>query len=141
MKQNYTHINMFSNNCGGSNKKIVSLKCELSRTQSSIFNLQETHLSQKGKLSIDKFHIYEAIRQKEHGSMLGVHESLQPVLVSEYSDSFEMIVVEIKASKDVRVIVGKYSCWGKNAILCNIGRGSCQCQNGWQVYHNTNGCK
>ena len=97
---------MFSNNCGGSNKKFESLKCELLRTQSTIFNLQEIHLSQKGKLSIDKFHIYEAIRQKEHGSMLGVHESLQPVLVSEYSDSFEMIVVEIKASKDVRVIVG-----------------------------------
>ena len=38
--------------------------------------------------------------------MIGVHVSLQPVLVSEYNDTFEMIVVEIKASKEVRVIVG-----------------------------------
>ena len=57
-------------------------------------------------MTINDFHIFEAIRQKEHGSMLGVHVSLQPVLVSEYCDTFEMIVVEIKASKDVRLIVG-----------------------------------
>ena len=38
--------------------------------------------------------------------MIGVHVSLQPVCISEYNDTFEMIVVEIKASKEVRVIVG-----------------------------------
>ena len=97
---------MFSNNCGGANKKVESLKCELKRTNSTIFNLQETHFSQKGKVSIENFQIYEAIRQTEHGSMLGVHVSLQPVLVSEYSDLFEMIVVEIKSSKYIRLIVG-----------------------------------
>ena len=97
---------MFSNNCGGANKKIESLKCELLKTKSTIFNLQETHFAQKGKVKIKDFHIFEAIRQKEHGSMLGIHMSLQPVLVSEYSDTFEMIVVEIKASKYVRLIVG-----------------------------------
>ena len=38
--------------------------------------------------------------------MLGVHKSLQPVLISEYSETFEMIVVEIKASKNFSLIVG-----------------------------------
>ena len=39
--------------------------------------------------------------------MMGVHVSLQPVLVSEYCDTFELIVVEIKASdRNIRVITG-----------------------------------
>ena len=51
--------------------------------------------------------IYEAIRKKEHGLMIGVHVAHQPVLISEYSDTFEMLVVEIKASgKEVRLITG-----------------------------------
>ena len=37
--------------------------------------------------------------------MLGIHESLEPVLVEEYSDNFEIIVAEIKvANKNIRVI-------------------------------------
>ena len=38
--------------------------------------------------------------------MLGVPVSLQPVLIIEYSELFEKIVVEIKASKNIRLIVG-----------------------------------
>ena len=39
--------------------------------------------------------------------MLGVHENLKPVLIEEYSDSFELIVVEVKAAnKIIRVITG-----------------------------------
>jgi hypothetical protein len=49
--------------------------------------------------------IYEAIRRKEHGTMMGVHVSLQAMLFSEYSEKFEMLVVEVKISnKEVRVI-------------------------------------
>ena len=37
--------------------------------------------------------------------MLGNHVSHQPVLISEYSEKFEMIVVEIKVSnQDIRII-------------------------------------
>ena len=97
---------MFSNNIGGANLKLDCLKAELKRTNSLIFNLPETHFQKKGKIQIDDFQIYESIRQKKHGSVIGVHVSLQPVLVSEYSDIFEMIVVEIKASKEARVIAG-----------------------------------
>ena len=39
--------------------------------------------------------------------MLGVHVGLQPVLIQEYNDTFELIIVEIKvADKEVRVITG-----------------------------------
>ena len=98
---------MFSNNCDGLNKKKDSLKVELQRTKSTLFTLQETHLGRKGKIQIDNMVIYEAIRKKEHGLMIGVHVAHQPVLISEYSDTFEMLVVEIKASnKEIRVING-----------------------------------
>ena len=72
---------MFSNNCDGINKKKDSLKVELKRTKSTLFILQETHLARKGKVQIDNMVIYEAIRKKEHGLMLGVHVAHQPVLL------------------------------------------------------------
>ena len=41
------------------------------------------------------------------GSLLGIHNSLEPVLIEEYSDTFELIVAEIKLSgKEVRVMSG-----------------------------------
>ena len=55
------------------------------------------------------YHIYESIRKNKEkgGSMIGVHMGLQPVLISEYSDTFELLVVEIKvANRDIRVITG-----------------------------------
>ena len=39
--------------------------------------------------------------------MLGIHVSLKPVFISEYSDTFELIVVEVKmATTCIRVITG-----------------------------------
>ena len=39
--------------------------------------------------------------------MLGVHVGLEPVLISEYSDTFELLVVEVKlGNKEIRVITG-----------------------------------
>ena len=55
------------------------------------------------------FHIFESIRKNKEkgGSMLGVHIGLEPVLVSEYSDTFELLVVEVKiANKAIQVITG-----------------------------------
>ena len=103
----HTKLVMFSNNCSGLSQRKESLKNELKRTGSLLFTLQETHLSQKGKVEIESMQIYEAIRKKEHGIMLGAHVSLKPVLISEYSEQFEMLVVEIKVSnKSIRVITG-----------------------------------
>ena len=39
--------------------------------------------------------------------MLGVHVGLQPVLIKEYNEQFELLVVQITAAeKDIRVITG-----------------------------------
>ena len=39
--------------------------------------------------------------------MLGVRVGLEPVLISEYSDTFELLVVEVKiGDKTIRVITG-----------------------------------
>ena len=87
--------------------KVESLKYELKRTSSSIFTLQETHFSKKGRVNIDDFVVFEAIRMKEHGTMLGAHVRLQPVLISEYSETFEMLVVQVKVEgREIRVITG-----------------------------------
>ena len=55
------------------------------------------------------YHIFEAIRKNKEmgGSMLGVHVGLKPVLIQEYSETFELIVVQITVAQNVmRVITG-----------------------------------
>ena len=46
--------------------------------------------------------------------MVGVHIDLQPVLIKEYSEDFELLVVEVKINKkEIRVIsgYGPQECW------------------------------
>ena len=43
---------------------MLSFKNELKVSDAGIFTLQETHLSRKGKLQIENFDIFEAIRKK-----------------------------------------------------------------------------
>ena len=108
LKNKETQLVILSNNCDGIKHKIGSLKSELTETKATIFTLQETQLPRKGRVKIDGFHVFEAIRNKEGGGlMLGVHESLKPVLVAEYSEHFELIVVEVKVNRtEIRVITG-----------------------------------
>ena len=70
--------------------------------------MQETHYTNKGKLKIKDFEIFEAIRKKaKGGSAIGVHKDLNPFLIQEYSDESELLVVEIKVGKkDIRIITG-----------------------------------
>ena len=92
-----------------------SLKSELKHLNVGIFTLQETHYKKKGILSIEGFEIFEAIRRKEFGgTMIGVQQALDPVLIVEYCDDFELIVVEAKIkNKSVRIIsgYGPQECW------------------------------
>ena len=58
---------------------------------------------------MENFVVFEAIRKnREHGgSLMGIHKKLEPVLIEEYCDTFELIVAEIKvAQKGIRVITG-----------------------------------
>ena len=57
---------------------------------------------------MENFVIFESIRTKYGGgSMIGLHESLNPVLISLYENDFELIVVETKiGKKQIRFITG-----------------------------------
>ena len=62
-----------------------------------IFTVQETKSRKKGKHSLENYVIFEAIRNKfGGGSMIGVHESLNPVLISSYEEYFELLVIQTK---------------------------------------------
>ena len=101
-------LNIVTTNAADLRMKVHSLKNIITHFKASVFSVQETHFRKKGKFAHDNFHIFEAIRKKEGGgSMLGIHVSLKPVLISEYSDTFELIVVEVRvATKCIRIITG-----------------------------------
>ena len=54
------------------------------------------------------FEIFEAIRNKKNGgTMIGAHKAVNPILVAEYSEDFELLVVEIQIrNKEIRIISG-----------------------------------
>ena len=108
MKKKKQELVLFSTNAAGLKTKIQSLKNEINNISASIFTVQETHFAKKGKIKMENFTIFEAIRKKHNGgTIIGVHNSLKPMLISEYCDEFELIVVEIAAGKQqIRIISG-----------------------------------
>ena len=100
---------MLSTNAADLYHKSEDLKNKVRYFESSIFAIQETHFRKKGRFKMQDYHIFESIRKNKEkgGSLLGLHVGLEPVLISEYSDTFELLVVEIKiGDKSVRVITG-----------------------------------
>ena len=59
-------------------------------------------------LKIENYDIFEAIRKKyKGGTILGVNKALSPLLIKDYSDDFELVVVEVKIrNKEIRIITG-----------------------------------
>ena len=105
-----TNLKIFSTNGAGVIRgKIKSLHEEVKHTQANIVTLQETHCTLKGKMQMDpSFVVFEAIRKKKGGgTMIAINQDLNPKLVEEYSDDFEMLVVEIDTKENaIRVISG-----------------------------------
>ena len=102
-------MNIFSLNLAGIQSKLSSFKQEIRRTNSALFTAQETHYATKGKASFEGFEVFETIRKHKEkgGTMIGAHKALKPVLITQYDDTFELLVIEINvANKDVRVISG-----------------------------------
>ena len=91
-KTQNTYVNNLSTNAAGLKNKLDGFKNKVKYFNSSIFTVQETKFSKKGRFHLDDYHIFEAICG---GTMIGVHIDLKPVLVKEYSDQFELLVVEI----------------------------------------------
>ena len=101
-------LTIFSTNAASLKGKIHSLKNELNSSQAAVFTIQESHFGKKGKLKIENYEIFEAIRKKQKGgTIIGVHKGLKPILIKEYSDEFELIVVEIQIkNKEIRIMSG-----------------------------------
>ena len=97
-------------NSDGLNQKSDSLHKTIEELMPSVFMIQETKFSRKGKFRANHYEIFEQIRtQKGGGGLLtGVHEDLSPVLVSDgSSDDIEILVVEADVSEHrVRFING-----------------------------------
>ena len=73
-----------------------------------IYNSRD-QTQKKGQFQIDNFEIFESIRKNKEkgGTLLGVHKSLEPVLIEEYSETFELLVAEIKTTnQSIRIITG-----------------------------------
>ena len=102
-------LKLFSTNCAGIiNGKIDSLKSEVKNTAATVVTVQETHCRRKGRIQLDGMVVFEAIRTKKGGgTMCAVQEELNPKLIEEYSDPFELLVVEIEVEqKEIRIITG-----------------------------------
>ena len=101
-------LNIFSTNAAGLKNKMQSFKNEIEHTNAAIFTIQETHAKKKGTIKVEQFEIFEAIREKQKGgTLIGIHKSLNPMLIKEYSSEFELLIVEIEiARRKIRIISG-----------------------------------
>ena len=99
-------LKLFSTNGAGVvYGKIDSLVSEVKATGSTAVTLQETHCRHKGRIQFEDMVVFEAIRAKKGGGTLcAIHKDLNPKLVEEYNDPFELLVVEVDENK--RIITG-----------------------------------
>ena len=108
-KQISSCLKIFSTNGAGVvGGKLKSLKAALRQTNANLVTLQETHSKRKGKILIDDHIVFEAIRKaKGGGTLIAGHKDLNPKLIVQYEEEFELLVVEIELKdKHVRIISG-----------------------------------
>ena len=112
-RTNIKTLKLFSTNGAGIvNGKIDSLKHEVKTVGATVVTLQETHCKRKGKIQLDNMVVFEAIRNKKGGGTLcAIHEDLDPKLIEEYNDPFELLVVEVKGNKRVITGYGPQETW------------------------------
>ena len=108
LKHKLENLKVFSTNAAGLKSKAESLKNEVITLKAAVFTIQETHFMKKGKFKMPNYEIFEAIRNKKNGgTMIGAHKAVNPILVAEYSEDFELLVVEIQIrNKEIRIISG-----------------------------------
>ena len=103
------YLSILSTNACDLKHKSKDLKNKVRYFNSGVFAVQETHYRKKGMFRMKDYHIFESIRKNKEkgGTMLGIQIGLKPVLVKEYNETFELLVVEVKiADKDIRIITG-----------------------------------
>ena len=108
-KHSKTIVIYSTNGAGVVNGKAASLRSEVLATNANIVTIQETHCLRKGRIQMPQgFVVFESIRKAKHGgTMCAIREELNPKLIEEYHDTFELLVVEVEVSKkSIRVITG-----------------------------------
>ena len=109
-KKSSQSVPIFSANCAGCNNKIKILVYNVNHIGAGMFTLQESHFKRKGRLNshFSDFEVFESIWKKQKGgTVIGAHKSLSPILIEEYLEDFELLVVEvIIGGKSIRVISG-----------------------------------
>ena len=63
-KKKETMLCMMSTNAAQLKGKLGSFKSELKSCNAGIFTVQETHYATKGKLQVENFEVFEAIRKE-----------------------------------------------------------------------------
>ena len=103
-------LKIFSTNGASvANGKGKSLNAEVGNTLANIVTVQEMHYKQKGKFQMDpSFVLFEAIRKRKGGgTLVAIHEDLNPKLIEEYSEDFELLVVEVETEENqIRIMSG-----------------------------------
>ena len=102
-------IKLLHINAAGLKYKVEDLKNKIKYHESTIISIQETHFRKIGLFKHNKYKTFESIRKNKEkgGSMLIVHEDLSPILIKEYNETFELLVVEVTTkTTPIRVITG-----------------------------------
>ena len=112
-------LKMFSTNGAGVvNGKIDSLINEVKATGATIVTVQETHCRRKGRIQMDNMVVFESIRSKKGGGTIcAIHQDLNPKLVEEYNEPYELIVVEIEGNKRIITGYGPQENWSEDKRL------------------------
>ena len=103
------NLKIFSTNAAGLTLgKMNSFLNFINLYTPNIICIQESHYKRKGVLRLKNYTIFEAIRNKKGGgTFIAARNEFQPKLISEYSEDFEMIVIQIKTiQSDLRLICG-----------------------------------
>ena len=96
-------------NAAGLLNKKDSFFRNISIFKPAAYLIQESKVTQKNKISVDDYVIFEHIRKKTVGGgvLTAVHKALNPVSVSDEIDGEEILVVEANLGKrKVRLING-----------------------------------
>ena len=92
-------MTIIGNNSAGLTGKVDSLKRIINVFSPAVVMLQETKMKKQGKLKLEKFTIFEKLREKTEGGglMTIVHQNLKPVLIP--CDHTKFLEVDICKNK------------------------------------------
>ena len=88
--------------------KTKSIQAAVKQTNTNLVTIQETHSRSKGRIQIEDHIVFKAIRKaKGGGTLIPGHDNLNPKLIEQYKDEFELLVIEIELKQNkVRFISG-----------------------------------